>query len=67
MKIYKSLDVDSNLNVDGDLSVKGTDILAKITEMENILKNHYDALLMLCQKHGMVDSNTGDGDQITPQ
>ena len=40
--------------------------LSKITEIENILKNHYDALLILCQKHGMVDSNTGDGSNVTP-
>ena len=42
-------------------------INTKIIEIENILKNHYDALLILCQKHEMVDSNTDDGDQITPQ
>ena len=41
--------------------------LSKITEIENILKNHYDALLILCQKHGMVDSNTGDGSNVTPK
>ena len=54
-----------------------TETNTKITSVESIindyiaktnavLKNHYDALLALCEKHGMVDSNTGDGDQITP-
>ena len=32
-----------------------------------VLKNHYDAILMLCEKHGMVDSNTGDGDKVSPE
>lgn len=38
-----------------------------ITNTDKILKNHYDALLMLCQEHGMIDSNTSDGNKITPQ
>ena len=38
-----------------------------ISKTDAVLKNHYDALLILCQKHGMVDSNTGDSDKITPQ
>ena len=61
------LDVNGNTSLPGDLTVNGTNVLAKITEMEAILKNHYDALLILCQKHGMVDSNTGDGSNVTPK
>ena len=38
-----------------------------IAKTDAVLKNHYDALLVLCEKHGMVDSNTGDGDKVTPQ
>ena len=49
----------------------------KITSMENvlneyiaktdaILKNHYDALLVLCEKHGMVDGDGDAGNNITP-
>ena len=30
------------------------------------LKNHYDAILLLCQKHGMIDSEPNDGTNITP-
>ena len=60
------INMDTNLNVNGTLTVQNTDLLTKITEIENILKNHYDALLLLCQKEGMVDSNTTDGSNITP-
>ena len=60
------VDLGGNTTIAGDLTVKGTNILSKLTEIENILKNHYDALLILCQKHGMVDSNTGDGSNVTP-
>ena len=39
-----------------------------IAKTDAVLKNHYDAILLLCQKHGMVD---GDGDEegnnISPQ
>ena len=38
-----------------------------ITKTDAVLKNHYDVLLELCEKHGMVDANTGDGDKLTPQ
>ena len=37
-----------------------------IEKTDAVLKNHYDALLLLCQKHGMVDSNTSDENNITP-
>ena len=51
-------------------SAKITGLMATVTEYmaktDAVMKNHYDALLALCEKHGMVDSNTGDGDQITP-
>ena len=58
---------NGNLMVKGNLTANNVDILAKITEMETILKNHYDALLLLCEKHGMVDSNTKDGNNISPK
>ena len=72
-RTLKLLDTSGNtslpgtLTVNGNLRAKGVDILAKITEMENILKNHYDALMVLCEKHGMIDSNTGDGSNVTPK
>ena len=59
--------INNDLTVNGNVIVKGTNILSKITEMETILKNHYDALMVLCEKHGMVDSNTGDGSNVTPK
>ena len=43
-----------------------TIINSYIEKTDAVLKNHYDALLLLCQKHGMVDSNTNDGDNISP-
>ncbi len=67
LNILGSLNVKQNVTISGTLTVNGTDILAKINSMDAILKNHYDALLLLCQKHGMVDSNTTDGNNITPQ
>ena len=66
-KVITLLSADGNTSLPGHLTVKGTNILSKITELENILKNHYDALLILCQKHGMVDSNTSDGSNVTPK
>ena len=51
-------------------AAKITGLIATVTEYmaktDAIIKNHYDALLILCEKHGMIDSNTGDGDHITP-
>jgi chromosome segregation ATPase len=38
-----------------------------IAKTDAVLKNHYDALLTLCQKHGMVDSNPNDGSNVTPK
>ena len=38
-----------------------------IAKTDAVLKNHYDAILLLCQKHGMVDSNENDEENITPE
>ena len=38
-----------------------------VAKTDVIIKNHYEALLILCQKHGMVDGNTADGDKVTPE
>ena len=38
-----------------------------IAKTDAVLKNHYDALLILCQKHGMVDKNNNDEPNITPE
>ena len=38
-----------------------------ITKTDAVLKNHYDALLLLCEKHGMVDGDGDAGNNISPQ
>ena len=38
-----------------------------IAKTDSVLKNHYEAILLLCQKHGMIDGDDGDGDKVTPQ
>ena len=54
--------------VDGQMLVDNISALdVKINNVETILKNHYDAILLLCQQHGLVDSNTNDGDKVTPK
>ena len=45
----------THTSFDNNLTVNGVNILTKISEIESILKNHYDALIELCEKHGMVD------------
>jgi hypothetical protein len=47
------------------ITANGIDVSTKITQMEAILQNHYQALLQLCQNHGMIDSDTSDGSNIT--
>jgi hypothetical protein len=38
-----------------------------IAKTDAILKNHYEALLLLCEKHGMIDSDGTDGDKVSPE
>lgn len=38
-----------------------------IAKTDAVLKNHYDALLLLCEKHGMVDGDGDSGNNISPQ
>ena len=72
---YEALDAVCNATLRniGSISANATKITsmeeqisAYIAKTDAVLKNHYDALLALCEKHGMVDSNTGDGDKISP-
>ena len=49
-----------------DISTMNAKINEYIAKTDAILKNHYDALLLLCQKHGMVDTNTDDGANVSP-
>ena len=56
--------ITTNLTKINTLNEQFSDYIAKT---DAVLKNHYDALLMLCEKHGMVDSNTNDGDKVSPE
>jgi hypothetical protein len=38
-----------------------------IAKTDAVLKNHYDALLLLCEKHGMVDGDGDGASNISPQ
>ena len=44
----------------------GNDINKFITSTNDVLKNHYDALIIILDKLGLKDSNDTDGDKITP-
>ena len=59
-----AIDIASNLTKITGLMATMNDYIAKT---DAVLKNHYDALLLLCQKHGMVDSDGADGDRVTPE
>ena len=48
------------------ISVEGI-INEYIAKTDAVLKNHYDALLLLCEKHGMVDGDGDAGSNISPQ
>ena len=37
-----------------------------IAKTDAVLKNHYEAILLLCQKHGMIDGDGDAGNNITP-
>ena len=37
-----------------------------VAKTDAILKNHYDALIMLLQQHDMVDTNPSDGSNVSP-
>ena len=37
-----------------------------VAKTDAVLKNHYDAILLLCQKHGMVDGDGDGASNITP-
>ena len=59
-----ALNIGENLAKINQLTATMNEYIAKT---EAVMKNHYDALLMLCEKHGMIDANTGDGDKVTPE
>ena len=56
--------LESTIN---ELRSKSDEFVEYIVKTDAIIKNHYDALLLLCQKHGMIDSNENDEENITPE
>ena len=59
-----SIDIASNTAKITGLQAVVNEYIAKT---DAVLKNHYDALLLLCQKHGMVDGDGDAGDKISPE
>ena len=63
-------DIKNNSDVIADLNrfieERINELYKHKSETEAILKNHYDALMLLLEKHDMVDSNTGDGSNVSP-
>ena len=71
--------INMNMLVDGQvllsqISAREQEIINLRTEYEEyvsktdaILKNHYDALILLLEKHDMIDSNVNDGSNVSPQ
>ena len=53
-------------SVQAQLSEVNTSLVNYMLKTDAVLQNHYDALLMLCQKHELIDNNTTDGSNITP-
>ena len=58
-----SVNITDNL---GKINALTASLNEYITKTDAILKNHYDALIELCDKHGMIDSKDDDGNNITP-
>ena len=58
-----SVNITDNL---GKINALTASLNEYITKTDAILKNHYDALIELCEKHGMIDSKDDDGNNITP-
>ena len=59
-----SIDIVSNTTKITGLQAVVNEYIAKT---DAVLKNHYEALLLLCQKHGMVDGDGDAGNKITPE
>ena len=59
------------IGLENDISLdeyyQKSEIDTKIAKINEILANHYQALVELCEKHGMIDSDTNDGTNITPE
>ena len=65
---YEALNAVSNatlININ-DIAILNTKINDYITKTDAILQNHYQALIQLCEQHGMIDSYEPDSPNITP-
>ena len=50
-----------------DLETTIEDLNNYISKTDAVLKNHYDAILLLCEKHGMIDGDGDGASNISPQ
>ena len=64
--LVKENSVDIVVN-DGKINALTATLDEYIAKTDAVLKNHYDALLALCEKHGMVDGDGDAGNNITPK
>ena len=59
-----AIDIVSNDSKINALTAKLDEYISKA---DAVLKNHYDVLIELCQKHDMIDTDTNDGSKITTE
>ena len=52
---------DDTSTIDAKINSVEVSMAEYIAKTDAILKNHYDALLLLCEKHGMVGDESPDG------
>ena len=55
-----SFETDTS-NIDAKINSVEVSMAEYIAKTDAILKNHYDALLLLCEQHGMVGDESPDG------
>ena len=58
-----SASVQSAINTVNALKTQLEEYIAKT---DAIIKNHYDVLLLLCKEHQLIDTDTTDGNKLTP-
>ena len=66
---HKQLIQENSINIvaaDAKINAVQASLDEYIAKTDAVLKNHYDALMLLLEKHDMVDSNTGDGSNVSP-
>ena len=61
-----SFETDTS-TIDAKINSVEVSMAEYIAKTDAVLKNHYDAILLLCQKHGMVDGDGDEGNNISPE